>query len=151
MLDTNRWEKFVDGNFADSAIGGPTVEMFIESWNAKGYKTLYCNNMTEAGYYIGSSDSPTSAYINLPNLDANGAKDELYIPHDTLYEGVYGYYLSSPAVGIQNNQILQISNSHIFCNNLSFKSAIRPVVCLKTKVKGTLNVDEAGNNIWSIE
>jgi hypothetical protein len=29
--------------------------------------------------------------------------------------------------------------------------AIRPVVCLKTKVKGTLNVDEAWNNIWSIE
>ena len=36
LLNTNNWTKFVNQTYADKAIGGPTVEMWKESWNAKG-------------------------------------------------------------------------------------------------------------------
>ena len=35
LLSTSHWSQFVDSNFAVAAVGGPTIEMFIRSWNQK--------------------------------------------------------------------------------------------------------------------
>ena len=59
LLNTNNWTDFVDTNYADYAIGGPTLNMYIASSNAKGYTTLYTNTNTN-GYYVGTSANPTT-------------------------------------------------------------------------------------------
>ena len=42
MLDTNTWtSKYGDNNFADYVIGGPTLEMFVASWNTKYEDKIY--------------------------------------------------------------------------------------------------------------
>ena len=35
LLDTGLWSGYVNPTYADYAIGGPTIEMWIASWNAK--------------------------------------------------------------------------------------------------------------------
>lgn len=40
MLDTKIWSSFVDSNFADFAIGGPTLEMLYTACNQR-YDTKY--------------------------------------------------------------------------------------------------------------
>ena len=63
-------------------IGSPTLELYVNSWNAK-----YPNNkiftakktdMTDSigwGYYVGNSENPTTTYVSESNSDS------LYYPH----------------------------------------------------------------------
>ena len=47
LLNTNNWSEFVNPTYADYAIGTPTLQMYVESWNAKGYNKLYADNKNE--------------------------------------------------------------------------------------------------------
>lgn len=40
LLNTENWNSFVNSNYADLAIGTPTLEMWCKSWNEKGYTQL---------------------------------------------------------------------------------------------------------------
>ena len=100
LLDTNNWSRLVDDIYGESAIGSPTLEMFVASWNEKGYTPLYCNNCTEEGYYIGLTDKPETTRID--EIDSNGYNDTLYFPHQETYEGCSGYFLASPSANAFN-------------------------------------------------
>jgi len=63
LLNTNNWKKLVNTNYAIDAIGAPTVEMWVESWNEKGYKKLYYNNNGDTGYCVGDVEAPTTMHI----------------------------------------------------------------------------------------
>lgn len=95
MLDSTAWRVFASGKENAVAIGGSTLEMFILSWNEKGYTPLYYN-IDNGGYYVGTSESPTTHYTDLEN-DSVGYEDTLYFPHHEC-SGSYGYYLTSPVV-----------------------------------------------------
>ena len=93
MLNTTNWNYLVN-NYADYAIGGPTLEMFCESWNAKGYTELFCNKKGTYGYYLGLSNPPSSGNaFGIQSYD--GSSDLLYVPSRKTADG-RGYYLSSP-------------------------------------------------------
>ena len=67
LLNSNNWSSYKDsGNKAEKAIGSPTVEMWMDSWN-KRYPSdkLYCNNTNTNGYYVGTSQRPTNNEIYL--------------------------------------------------------------------------------------
>ena len=95
LLNTNNWTAFVDTNYADYAIGGPTLNMYKASWNAKGYTTLYTNTNTN-GYYVGTSANPTTTYVDMSS-DTAGYGDTLYYPHKSTYSNCYGYWLAAPS------------------------------------------------------
>ena len=55
--------------------------MYIASWNAKGYTTLYTNTGTD-GYYVGTSANPVTDAVNISS-DTAGYGDTLYYPHQS--------------------------------------------------------------------
>ena len=151
LLNTNNWTGVVDNKFADCAIGGPTIEMWIASYNAKGYTPLYCNNTNTTGYYVGNTNKPTKYYYSV-KLDSNtGYNDTLYYPYktSTMKDNTecWGYWLSSPsaiAPGIVTNVYYngRIGSDDYFYYQMS----IRPLVCLNSEVKAI----QGENDIWKI-
>jgi hypothetical protein len=135
LLNTNNWKNLVNTNYAIDAIGAPTVEMWVESWNEKGYKKLYYNNNGDTGYCVGDVEAPTTMHI-----EGLSTEDTLYFP-DYL-----AYWLASPAAGHTGN-LLCINNPGISYAYFQFDYwTIRPVVCLKNDISG-----ERINNIWQFK
>ena len=51
LLDSRNWNKYVDSNHASWAIGAPTMELLVASYNTALYTTdVYINEPTEVGY-----------------------------------------------------------------------------------------------------
>lgn len=99
LLNTDNWTGFVNNTYADFAIGGPTIEMWMASWNEKGYTNLYCNNTSNYGYYIGTTSVPTTTLQRLTSayIEKSGYNDKLYFPHTVSYNSSGGYWLVGPA------------------------------------------------------
>ena len=152
LLDTNIWSGFAIGAKGATAIGGPTLEMYMSSWNEKGYTKLYCNNSTNEGYYIGTSDSPTDSYISIKS-DVNGYGDTLYYPHKSKYDNsCFGYWLVAPSVNDQEESAREQYAIDCTGEVLSVLYhtdwyAVRPLVCLPSGTQGTQ--DE--NGTWQIQ
>ena len=140
LLNTNNWTDFVDTNYADYAIGGPTLNMYIASWNAKGYTKLYTNTNTD-GYYVGTSANPTTYDVNMSS-DTAGYGDTLYYPHQSAYPSCYGYWLVAPSAYNTIN-IMNVNYggyvSYNSCNDNTF--GVRPLVSLKSGVTLQKNSD----------
>ena len=140
LLNTNNWTDFVDTNYADYAIGGPTLNMYIASWNAKGYTKLFTNTSTN-GYYVGTSANPTTD-IAVMSSDTAGYGDTLYYPHQSIYSNCSGYWLAAPSA----NYTYSIMSVYLYGyvtndadNNYFF--GVRPLVSLKSGVTLQENSD----------
>ena len=143
LLNASNWESYKDNNgMAEYAVGGSTIEMWVDSWN-KRYPSdsdkIYCNNTNNTGYYVGTSSNPTSTSIDLSAKA--GYNNSLYYPHHTETsdgnnECLY-YLLASPSAymdrllssvscyGSVNDNYLDYGN---------FVTVLRPVVSLNSEV-----------------
>ena len=168
MMDTAKW-----GNFANStkikttlntskpeellATGGPTLEMWIKSWNEKHGNLSDDENKIEIeyncsnngiGYLVRSEGGEWNYGINLSG-NSNGVEDKMYFPHTSNYNECYGYWLISPSAQGYNS-IIDIGYdgemSIAGCGNWSF--GIRPVVCLPSDITAEWNEEK---NIWELK
>ena len=128
------------------AMGTPTVDLWVNSWNAKyPSDTLYTryvdtedidnNNFYATGYAIGDSENPTTTYINLSSK--TGYNNTLYFPHHERVDGYkcYAYWLASPSAYNNRNVLLVWFNGGIGSEpHSSGNYTIRPVVCLPSSV-----------------
>lgn len=148
LMDTEKWNIFVDSNVADSAIGSPTIEMFCNSWNQKGHIKLYCNNTDERGYYIGINNIPPTTTCDISN--DIGYNDKLYFPHQELTEDECWGYLLASTVATDSGNVMRISKSgSIHVRNCSIaRESLRPVICLKSTVNGVWNNEK---NEWLLK
>ena len=105
LLNDNNWRSYKDsGNKAEKAIGSPTVEMWVDSWNARYPKSsdqVYRRASTSTsnpGYYVGTNPDPTGIdiYMNVMR-GKEGYSNKLYYPHTSGYNGTEGYWLASPS------------------------------------------------------
>ena len=145
LLDASKWETFRDTRWADAnnVIGSPTLEMWIASWNKK-YTTetnmadkLYCNKASSTGYYVGTTNEPTSTYIGSDVMSAKaGYQDELYYPHRSYWNSCNGYWLASPSADGSGSEM------GVYCNGFvgwysygNGTCGVRPLVHLKSGVK----------------
>lgn len=105
FLNTEIWTgKFGNAEKGIQAVGGPTLEMWVESWNQKGakegtnkYARLYVE-YDEDGYYISTATNPKANEVYVTSIGENtqGHNDTLYFPYKTsTADGCYGYFLSS--------------------------------------------------------
>lgn len=145
MLDTNVWtSKYGDNNYADYVIGGPTVEMFVASWNTKHPENkIYCNgtgSYSGCGYYLGSKSGATTYYTNI------GTSDSTYVKTDK--GKADGYWLASPSapdslyvMNVNYNGL--VDGGNYFGGNNGF----RPLVCLSSNVKLVSN----GNGTYKLQ
>ena len=133
LLNTNNWTDFVDTNYADYAIGGPTLNMYIASWNAKGYTKLFTNTSTN-GYYVGTSANPTTTSTSVAS-DTAGYGDTLYFPHQSTYFNCGSYWLAAPSAVNNPDAILYVDDQGIV-RYFSYRAylGVRPLVSLKSGV-----------------
>lgn len=154
MLNHNNWTDFVNTDYADYAIGGPTIEMWVASWNDM-YPDdkLYCNNTGNYGYYIGTSPNPQSTGIDETTMKRKtGSKSYLYpatIQSNLLYGDAVGCWFASPSaagagaiIGIRYSGV--IANWNYDSQYINF----RPVVSLKP---GTILKKTSSGNFEILE
>ena len=102
LLNTTLWSDYTNSDYAEYSIGGPTIEMWMASWNLSGYSELYCNNVNTYGYYIGNNESQTETWAETASeIEADykdtidGAYDEIADDEEeysSMYETLCEYF-----------------------------------------------------------
>ena len=148
LLNDNNWSSYKDsGNKAEKAIGGSTVEMWMDSWNARypGDK-LYRKASTSKGnpgYYVGTSQNPSSTSIGSRVMSAKeGYNNKLYYPHTSDSNGTLAYWLASPSADTSGGVLhvdyrANVGNAVMNTNIVG----VRPVVSLNFGI--TVNAEDA--------
>ncbi len=132
------WDDFAKGRGGETATGGPTLDMYVLSWNEKGYTKLYtATNST--GYFVGTNNPATETYLMMSG-DKEGYSDKLY--YLSANYGVYGYWLAAPCAK-DSNRLFDVYHTGSLNNStIDGKTyGIRPVVCLSSGATG--NVGDA--------
>ena len=152
LLNASNWESYKDNNeMAEYAVGGSTIEMWMDSWNKlcdrkynKPSDKLYCNNTNSNGYYVGTSSNPTSAAISSSVMSAkDGYNNSLYYPHhasisdgDGNYDYCDSYWLASPAANSSYNVLNVHCNGYVYSSIYNDTNmGVRPVVSLNSGIK----------------
>ena len=145
MLSQTAWNGFKDENYAQYAVGGPTLEMLVTSYNAKGYDDLY-TNVNDIGYYVGNTEGTTSDSYDVKDDTNNGSDDTLYFPHKDRVGNCFGYWLASPSAryanGVMGVYFSDINGSAYYGSSYF---SMRPVVSLKSNVTATQN-----GSVWKL-
>ena len=134
ILDTNAWNPLYRGENAEYAIGGPTVEMFVKSWNDthSGDKQIECEAESNSnGYKVKFANGSYSTYIQ--GL-AQNEYNSIYIKSDN--SNANAMWLASPSA--HSSAYLMSANYYGRLSNYYYGNdypGFRPVVCLKSKVK----------------
>ena len=171
LMDTSLWANFatstkINGltNKADelSAIGGPTLEMWVKSWNKKHgaeskdtskLQLYYASNAT--GYFVGTTENPeTSSSDYVYQSGTTGYTDTLYYPVSLDSNGnpdtnkCFGYWLASPSA-YGADYVMRVSKSGLvkYYNISQACYGVRPVVCLPSDITATWNETEG---VWNI-
>lgn len=124
LLDTEKWSSF-KGEDASYAIGSPTLEMFIASYNATHTDANLEVEVTGNLGYTFVSDDYTGKYVQ--TIDVS---DDLYVTDKALMLASTSEYgndymiLQTPADGYLGNY-----------GDYNTKGGLRPVVCLNSEVK----------------
>ncbi len=135
LLDTNVWSVY-KGDRAEYAIGAPTIELLIKSYNQK-YKTNYSVSVThEYGYTLNGTISFSTT-------------DTLYVTNNRpTGEYTYSYFIASPSYFVQsgaprNTDVMDVyGDGTVMSTGIANRGAnsiwsvgIRPVVCLEKNTK----------------
>ncbi len=145
MLAQPAWNGFKDSNgYAQYAVGGPTLEMWVASYNAKGYTPLY-TNVNNTGYYVGNEEGTTDTYYYVTNDTNNGYGDTLYFPHQEPVSKCRGCWLATPSAGYSDSMMAVGSDAGVNSGYyFDHYVGVRPLVSLYSNVTATQ--DE--NNVW---
>ena len=130
MLDETRWSaKYANPSYAEYAIGGATLEMFVASYNkTHPEKPMYCS-ADSAGYYISWSEGGTDTEIT--GLDTS---ESLYVISDDT--NAYAMWLCSPSASFSYNVMLVGYDGYVFSNYYNYIiPGFRPLVCLKSDIQ----------------
>ena len=154
LLYTENWSSFVNDGFAECATGGPSVEMWINSWNKRHKeKPLYYKGQgygIENGYKVDTNQTSINSY----SVSVGNNSDKLYFPHDAENgdfdkdgneEACYGYWLASPS-DYDRNYVMKIDCEGLVNNIYYYYKAygVRPIVCLKSDVKFLKSSEDIG-------
>ncbi len=143
LINTEKWSNFVNDNYADYAIGAPTIEMWIASWNGKySMDKIKCKPSANSpsssgfGYKVDwESENYSKNYIVMDEKD--GYNDTLYYPYKEEYQSCKGYWLASPQAE-KGDYIMYVDCTGAITRsyyNSNRYNSVRPVVSLKSTVE----------------
>ena len=103
LLNSSYWTGYIDNSKGDNqtAIGGPTVQLWMDSWNARyPEKKVYCDSANANGYNVRTSTGSATTSISLNQNKNKGG--ELYFANNfsSLKDGnnnVIYYWIASPS------------------------------------------------------
>ena len=123
--------------------GVPTIEMWVASYNAKGYTPLYTNTNTN-GYYVGNKETPTTTFYDLSS--DRGYNDTLYFPHQSAVDKCFRYWLASPSANFTKSLMRASCSGFMSYDSHDSKSGlgVRPVVSLNSEITATKDAED----IW---
>ena len=105
MLDEQAWSaKYANPTYAEYAIGGPTLEMFVASYNKTHETPMYCST-DQYGYYV----SWTEGEI-LDSISGLDKTESLYVINDE--SKAYKMWLASPSALYSTGYFLMTVNSY---------------------------------------
>lgn len=130
MLDTNIWNVY-QGEKAEYAIGGPSIELLFKSHNEK-YGTNYQTKVDSINGYQISKDGGTNwkTYYEEEMLNTS---DRLYVISSR--EKTNAMWIASPSA-YNNKTVFNVNYfGYGYCNDSSYQNVgFRPLVCLSSKV-----------------
>ncbi len=141
LLNPSYWTGYIDNSKGNNqiAIGGPTVQLWMDSWNARyPEQKVYCDSTNANGYYVRKSSGSATTSIGLNQNKNNGG--ELYFANNfsALTDGnntVDYYWLASPSAGSSNYLLGVYFNGRVYSNSYnSYYGGLRPVVCLQSNI-----------------
>ena len=140
MLDTELWSGYCNKEYAEYAIGGPTLEMFCDSYNATHDIDILHIVINNKGYAIklnkeGTDFTTGGIYINTDNtlytINSKGKTNTYWLASPYPRTGSDKWLLFVDSNG-------QMSGWNYANNNCGF----RPIVCLKS----TITLKEMNDN-----
>ena len=168
LLNTDNWISFLDNSNGEGigqyAIGGPTLEMWCESWNtyltnhpdaSNVFTNIRPGNTDTYGYKVSSDKSQNQAYLYMNGTQDSGedfgrlqTNYPMYFPHEGNYSDCSGYWLSSPSADGNRYLMLVSCGGCVGYSTYNSKGGygLRPVVCLKSTVSAT----KVGN-VWQLQ
>ena len=127
MMDTSDgvWGKWANSNFAEYAIGGPTLEMYVESYkDSHPESNISCDVTGTNGY----------TYSNASGLEASDENNGIYIK--TSQEKAYAMWLASPSSNDNRDIVFALCDGSLHGSGyVSDYLGLRPLVCLKSSVQ----------------
>ena len=137
LLDIETWKVFA-GSKAEYAIGGPSIELFLKSYNKK-YGTSYvAEAKNEGGYEFGADSSSMSTNFIFSNtIDPLYVKSSSNLALACILTSTGGGTDIMIQSGINNNSDGLLSIKPCFMSGYG----VRPIVCLKSDTKLEKNSD----------
>ena len=136
LLDTSIWNGFKDiDNKAEYIIGGPTLELFIASYNDIHSNKIDYEITNQIGYNIKWSTEDN--YLDRDGIGELGATEYLYI-NDITHVKVNGYWIASPSYYSTDGLFAVNCNGKLYRNYYYYDDGdggFRPVICLKSECK----------------
>ena len=141
MMDTNKWSDFAGSTSGAIAMGGPTLEMFIKSYNAKhdtklstyedesGNSTISSTNANSDGYYVKwNSDASWSYYME--GLDTS--EGNMWVKTST--DRAYAMWVASPSSD-DNIGVMRVTYiGYLWDNDVSYNSRWAPSSSFNSKI-----------------
>ena len=133
MMDTNVWNIYA-GEDAEYAMGGPTVEMYCESYKDTHQSKYIEYESNSIGYNVKwSTSSKYSSYISgMPLNEFN----KIYVKFETSNIKTEGMWLVSPS-SLGNDGVMYVSSDGNI-DGIKYDLpgyGLRPIVCLKSGIK----------------
>ena len=124
----SQWTAYVDEDKASYAIGGPSVEMYIDSYNQVTLRAIYSE-----------TDSPGYIYTIDGTIQNNGWTTNLETVDNIGYNSMYAqsekyWWLTSPS-SYNFNGICYVYPSSLNYDGYNFTRAVEPIVCLKPAIR----------------
>ena len=140
-----------------NAIGSPTMEMWVKSWNQKHGKKSDDENKVQlyydsnySGYFIGETEMPSSNRSVDVNLTGKTGyeEDELYFPRKSQVEGCAAYWLASPSADAKTCVAGVYFNGFVGDNGFERTwLGIRPIVRIPSDITAIWN---NSTKIWNM-
>ena len=135
MMDITQWHSFAGEAKGAFAIGGPTLEMFVKSYNAVDshttklgtYETIDETNANENGYKVKvGTDEWTDKGMGLDMSDNN-----MWIRKDPERMRATGYYMASPSSEMDVRIRAVSAYGYLHFDSIGCQTrAFRPIVCI---------------------
>ena len=121
MMDKNKWSQYAGTKYTNAfAIGGPTLELFIASWNSVSEHSSKQLSVTKTNSYGQSTGSLGNGYL--------GTSDSMWMIYNR--NKTTGYWLSSPSTSGTTMVSGIDCNGYVFTMTAHGESGFRPVVCI---------------------